>query len=347
MPNEISCPFPTGDYDRIVIAHGGGGRMTQQLVDTVFRQAFTNASLDAQHDGAVLPPLPHRMAVTTDSHVVSPLFFPGGDIGSLSVYGTVNDLAMCGARPLYLTAGFIIEEGLPVDLLRKVADSMGAASREVGCAIVTGDTKVLEKGKGDGIFINTTGVGEVLGDCLIGPGAVASEDAVILSGDIGRHGMAVMAAREGLDWDPPIASDCASLVDLVMTLCEDGMPIHCMRDLTRGGLATALVEIARTANLGISIEEDKVAVSAQVAGACELLGMDPFYVANEGRFLMILPAREADRAVAMMNRHPLGKSAARIGTVTGELPGTVQAATGFGTTRILAMLSGEQLPRIC
>ncbi len=345
--NSFVCPIPIRQYPQVLLAHGGGGTLTHQLIEKMFLPAFGNPLLGARHDGAVFDPPEGRMAFTTDSYVVRPLFFPGGDIGTLAVNGTVNDLAMCGARPLYLSAGFIIEEGLPMDTLWRVVRSMKRAADDAGVQIVTGDTKVVDRGKGDGIFINTAGVGAVPPGRAISPSAVREGDRILLSGDIGRHGIAIMAVREGLEFETTITSDCAPLAGIVESLCEAGIDIHCMRDLTRGGLASTLVEIAEATALQCEIEEVSVPIREEVRAACEILGFDPLYVANEGRFAAFVPAEQAERAVDLMRRHPLGAGAAVIGTVKAGSPGLATLRSLIGATRVIDMLSGEQLPRIC
>jgi len=348
-PTRFTCPAPSAGFSEIQVAHGGGGRLTQELLDGIFGPAFSNPALDARHDGAVIEPGgAGRIALTTDSHVVSPLFFPGGDIGRLAVCGTANDLAMCGARPRWMSAGFILEEGLPLETLAQVARSMGEAAREAGVAIVTGDTKVVERGRGDGIYINTAGVGTIEHSLTIAPSAVRPGDAVLLSGDIGRHGMAILAQREEIAFESPIASDCALLWPAVDALLGAGITVRCLRDLTRGGLATAVIEIARTSGLAVALEEPAVAVTEPVRGACEILGFDPLYVANEGRFAAFVPAGEAEAALAVLRRFaPAGGGAARIGEVRPGPAGEVTVRSVVGVPRILDLLSGEQLPRIC
>ena len=347
-PAALACPVPSGRPVEIQLAHGGGGRMTQELIDRVFAPAFRNPALAARHDGAVLVAPPGgRLAFSTDSHVVSPLFFPGGDIGRLAVHGTINDLAMCGARPRWLSAGFIIEEGLPLETLERVVQSMGAAARAAGVEIVAGDTKVVERGKGDGLFINTAGIGWIEHGRSIGPAAVRAGDAVLLSGDIGRHGMAILAQREGLAFESPIESDCAALWPAVAALLAEGIEVHCLRDLTRGGLATAIIEIAETAGLGAGLEEIAVPVTEAVRGACEILGLDPFYVANEGRFIALVPPAQAEAALAVLARTAPGGPPARIGDVRARPAGEVTLRSVVGVERIVDRLSGEQLPRIC
>jgi hydrogenase expression/formation protein HypE len=341
------CPIPIEQYPNVLLAHGGGGRLTQQLLEKMFLPVFANPMLGSRHDGAVLDFPARKLAFTTDSYVVQPLFFPGGDIGTLAVNGTVNDLAMCGARPLYLSAGFIIEEGFPMDMLWRVVQSMASAAEEAGVQFVTGDTKVVDRGKGDGIFINTAGIGLIEAEHPIAPASVKSGDAIILSGDIGRHGIAIMAMREGLEFESTILSDCAPLSGIVLPLLEAHIEVHCLRDLTRGGLASALVEIAETANLHLEIHESSIPLREDVKGACEILGFDPLYVANEGRFISFVPEEAADRVLRLMRTHPLGEQTSLIGTVKNDSPGLVTMRSSIGATRIVDTLSGEQLPRIC
>lgn len=319
----------------------------QQLINTLFVPAFANPLLAARHDGAVLDLGNVKLAFSTDSYVVQPLFFPGGDIGTLAVNGTVNDLAMCGARPVYLSAGFILEEGLPMATLWRVVQSMQHAAAAAGVQLVTGDTKVVDKGKGDGVFINTAGIGVIDHKLCITPASVQPGDAILLSGDLGRHGMAVMAVREGLGFESTIESDCAAVSGLVQALLAAGLTVHCLRDLTRGGLASALVEIAEAAGVHITIDERTIPVREDVRGACEILGLDPLYVANEGRFVCFLPAPEAARALAIMRAHSLGTSACHIGHVTTDTAALVTLQSQIGARRIVDLLSGEQLPRIC
>lgn len=345
--NTFVCPIPIEQYPNVLLAHGGGGRLTHQLIEKMFLPAFSNSMIEARHDGAVFDPPSAKLAFTTDSYVVQPLFFPGGDIGALAVNGTVNDLAMCGARPLYLSAGFILEEGLPMDTLWRVVQSMMVAARQAGIQFVTGDTKVVNRGKGDGIFINTAGIGVVESSRVISPASVRPGDAILLNGDIGRHGIAIMAVREGLEFESTITSDCAALSGIVMSLFEADIEVHCMRDLTRGGLASALVEISEAGRCHIEIDETAIPLLEDVQGACEILGLDPLYVANEGRFVSFVPAREAERALQQMRAHPLGEQAHLIGTVKDDNPGLVTMRSSIGATRIVDMLSGEQLPRIC
>jgi len=346
---NLSCPVPRVADDRIVLAHGGGGRLTHQLIEKIFMPAFSNDMLEQRHDGAVLPVNGSRLAFTTDSFVVRPLIFPGGNIGDLAVYGTVNDLAMCGARPLYLSAGFILEEGLEMDTLRAVVSSMQQAAAKANVKLVTGDTKVVDKGKGDGIFVNTSGIGLIEANVRgsIGPASVQVGDAVIVSGDLGRHGIAILSVREGLEFESPILSDTDSVWPAVEALLNAGIEIHCLRDLTRGGLATTLNEIAGDRNVCIQLEETLIPVDETVQSACEILGLDPLYVANEGRFAVFVPAAQAESALAVMKNVPVSAGSVRIGNVE-ESPGrTVVLQSRIGGNRVVDMLSGEQLPRIC
>jgi hydrogenase expression/formation protein HypE len=341
----LDCPVPAAVSETIELAHGGGGLLTRRLIEGIFRPAFAQAPHDLTHDGAVLDIAGARLAFTTDTYVVRPLFFPGGDIGSLAVNGTVNDLAMCGAEPLYLSVGLVIEEGFPIDDLRRVVESMRQAALAAHVRVVTGDTKVVERGRGDGLYVNTSGIGRVLTREAVAPQRVRAGDAVVLSGDIARHGIAIMAVREGLGFETPIISDCAPLAGAVAELLEAGIDVHCLRDLTRGGLATALIEIAETAGVTIRLADATIPVSDPVRGACEILGLDPLYVANEGRFVAFLPREEAPRALAILQRHDA------CATVIGHAEavanhGEVCLET-IGGSRVLDMLSGEQLPRIC
>jgi hydrogenase expression/formation protein HypE len=345
-PFTLACPVPKGAADLVQLAHGGGGRAMARLLDTIIRPGFADPELERGHDGATLE-VDGPIAFTTDSYVVRPLVFPGGDIGSLAVNGTVNDLAMCGARPLYLSVGFILEEGLPLDRLRAVVASMRAAATAAGVRLVTGDTKVVDRGKADGLFVNTAGIGRIVAKAPIEPASVRAGDAVILSGDIGRHGFAVMAAREALGFETVVESDCAPVAAPVLDLIEAGIAVRCLRDLTRGGLASALVEIAETANLSIAVDEARIAVRDDVSAACELLGLDPLHVANEGRFVAFVPPEQAERAVTVLRGHPVSEGAAIIGSVIAEPPGQVSCRGALGVARAIDMLSGEQLPRIC
>jgi hydrogenase expression/formation protein HypE len=346
------CPLPISQYPQVLMAHGGGGRLMHQLLEQVIGKAFANPILDARHDSAqftIPAPAagPPRLAMTTDSYVVHPLFFPGGDIGSMAVHGTVNDLAMSGARPLYLSCAFIIEEGLPMETLWRVACSMRDAAQKCAVQIVTGDTKVVDKGKGDGLFINTTGIGVIEHQQTILPQSVSPGDSVLVSGDLGRHGMAIMAQREGLQFESTIESDSAPVADVILDLLDSGMEIHCLRDLTRGGLASALNEIAEAAGVRIAIDETRIPVREEIHAACEMLGLDPMQVANEGRFVAFVAARDSARALAVLQRHAVSANAAIIGQVAEKSAPRVTLKSAIGATRILDMASGEQLPRIC
>ncbi|WP_321390224.1 hydrogenase expression/formation protein HypE [Emcibacter sp.] len=339
------CPLPLNDHPRIKLAHGGGGRLMQQLIEDVFIAAFDNPVLRGGHDGAVLELLHGRSVMTTDSYVVRPLFFPGGDIGALAVNGTVNDLAMCGAKPLFLTASFILEEGLETETLWRVVRSMRAAADAAGVSIVTGDTKVVERGRGDGIYINTTGVGRIEREILVAPERIATGDAILVSGDIGRHGMAVMGEREGLAFTTPIESDCAPLWATVDAMLSAEIDVHCMRDATRGGLCAVLNELARSSALQFDVVERDIPVSESVRGACEVLGLDALQVACEGRFVAIVPKKDEARALKILNAQ--NESASVVGRVTVGEPGMVTIQTPIGGRRILDMPAGELLPRIC
>ncbi|MGO9115147.1 MAG: hydrogenase expression/formation protein HypE [Thermoguttaceae bacterium] len=344
----LSCPLPITEHATVQLAHGGGGRFMRNLIEGLFRPAFAgDGPQSPAHDSAVVEMAGGRLAMTTDTFVVRPLFFPGGDIGKLAVYGTVNDLAMSGAKPFYLSTGFILEEGLPMDTLRRVVDSMSAASREVGVRIITGDTKVVDHGKGDGIFINTAGVGLVPSGIEIAPQRVAPGDAIIVSGDLGRHGMAVMSVREGLGFESELQSDCASLAGLVEAISVVGKDLHCLRDLTRGGLSAALNEIALDVHVGIELEQTAIPVSDPVAAACEILGLDPLYVANEGRLVAFVAPQSAGRVLDILLQHPAAHGPAIIGRVSDSHPRSVEVRSPMGGGRILDLLSGEQMPRIC
>jgi hydrogenase expression/formation protein HypE len=351
MSIPAGCPAPISNHPRVLMAHGGGGRLMRQLIEGVFLPAFGVPTGTPLHDGAVLQlPAgagPARLAFTTDSYVVKPLFFPGGDIGTLAVNGTVNDLAMCGARPLALSAGFILEEGFPLPELRRVAASMGEAARAVGVPLVTGDTKVVDRGKGDGVFVNTAGVGIVEQASAIGPEQVREGDRVIVSGDLGRHGIAIMAAREGFELESCIESDCAPLWSPVQALLQAGIAVRCLRDLTRGGLGAALVEIAESAGLRLEIDERAIPVRGDVAAACEMLGLDPLYVANEGRFVAFVPEADTEPTLAILAKLAPGGAPALIGAVAPDREGLVVMRTLLGSSRIVDLPSGEQLPRIC
>ena len=344
---NASCPLPLQQYPHVLMAHGGGGRLMHQLLEDVFAKAFSNPILDTRHDSAQFTVPPARLAMTTDSYVVRPLFFPGGDIGSMAVHGTVNDLAMSGARPLYLSCAFIIEEGLPIETLWRVVCSMREAAQRCGVPIITGDTKVVDKGKGDGLFINTTGIGVIEHSLTIAPQNVQPGDAVIVSGDLGRHGMAIMAVREGLQFESSIESDSAPVHQPVLDLIKAGIEVHCLRDLTRGGLASALNEIAAAAGARIAVEEKLIPVREDVHAACEMLGLDPLHVANEGRFVAFVPAQDAGRALRILRANSACTGAAIIGEVSASAQSLVTLKSTLGVSRILDMPSGEQLPRIC
>ncbi len=344
---NLSCPVPLDSGDRVTLAHGGGGRLTNQLIESVFLPAFSNPALAARHDGAVLTLGAVKLAFTTDAYVVRPIVFPGGDIGDLAVNGTVNDLAMCGARPLYLSAAFILEEGLEMEALRAVVASMQKAAEAAGVRLVTGDTKVVDRGAADRMFITTAGVGVVEAPGEIGPHAVAPGDVLIVSGDLGAHGVAILSVREGLEFEAPIESDTAPLWGAVEALLRAGVEVHCLRDLTRGGLASALNEIASASGARIVIQETAIPVREVVKAACELLGLDPLYVANEGRFCAFVPERDAGRALATLRAVPVSAGAVAAGRVsTGDTPLVVMESR-IGGSRVVDMLSGEQLPRIC
>jgi len=344
---SLSCPIPISDYPNVLLAHGGGGTLMHQLIERMIVPAFGNPFLSTRHDGATLVLDGAKLAFTTDAYVVHPLCFPGGDIGSLAVNGTVNDLAMCGARPLYLSAALILEEGLPMETLWRIVQSMRRAADAASVQLVTGDTKVVDRGKGDGIFITTAGVGVISHRLTIAPASVRPGDAILLNGDLGRHGIAIMAMREGLEFEATIESDCAPLADLVGRLLEGGIEIHCLRDLTRGGLASALNEIAEAARRRFDIDEGSIPVREDVRGACEILGFDPLYVANEGRFICMLPSAQTEKALQILRAHPLGEGACLIGRATEDASGLVTMRSRIGASRVVDMLSGEQLPRIC
>jgi hydrogenase expression/formation protein HypE len=349
MPLDFNaaCPLPLQDYPQVLLAHGGGGKLMHQLIGKLILPVFANPLLESQHDASVFEVGGQRLAFTTDCFVVHPIFFPGGDLGSLSVHGTVNDLAMAGARPLYLSAAFIIEEGLPMERLWRIVLSMQQAAQAAGVQIITGDTKVVDKGKGDSLFINTTGIGIIEHPLKIGPQQVQPGDVILVSGDLGRHGMAIMAVREGLEFESAIQSDSAPLAEVVLQLLRAGIEIHCLRDLTRGGLTSVLNEIAEAADLTLSVEEKSIPVREDVGAACEILGLDPLQVACEGRFAAFVPERDAARTLEVLQQHPISAGAARIGQVTDARSAKVLLKSAIGVRRILDMPSGEQLPRIC
>jgi hydrogenase expression/formation protein HypE len=348
MTVALSCPVLPRRHERIQMAHGGGGRLMRDLIESVFVSAFRNRLLETRHDGAVFPsPAGGRLAFTTDSYVVRPRFFPGGDIGSLAVNGTVNDLAVCGARPLYLSAAFILEEGVAVEELERIALSMRRAADAADVQLVTGDTKVVDRGKGDGVFITTAGVGAIEHEHVVDPTMVRTDDAIIVSGDVGRHGIAILAARDGLGFDTTVESDCAPVVAPVLALLASGVDVHCLRDLTRGGLGGALVEISEGSRRRFNLHENAIPVHDEVAAACEVLGLDPLYVANEGRFVAFVAASDGERAVDILRRHPVSAGARVIGTVAKGAGPLVTAQTALGVARVVDLPSGEQLPRIC
>jgi hydrogenase expression/formation protein HypE len=341
--------FPPLDFDRgrIELSHGSGGRATAQLIEELFAAAFDNEWLRALNDQAAFEPPPGRLVLTTDSFVVSPLFFPGGDIGCLAVHGTVNDIAMAGARPLYLSASFIIEEGFPLADLRRIVDSMAAAARAAGVTVVTGDTKVVERGKGDGVFITTTGVGSVPPDVNISADHARPGDRIILSGSIGDHGVAILSQREHLSFETELRSDSTALHELVAAMIEVTPDIHCLRDPTRGGLAAVLNEWARQSRVGMLIRERDIPVRPAVSAACEFLGLDPLYIANEGKLVAVCAPECAEDLVAVMRSHPLGRDAAIIGEVREDAHCFVEMETAFGGNRLVDWLSSDPLPRIC
>ncbi len=342
------CPIPISEYPHVLMAHGGGGRLTQMLIERLFVPEFDNPALESMHDGAVLEVAGSRLAFSTDSFVISPLFFPGGDIGSLAVHGTINDLAMCGASPLGLSAGLIIEEGLPMGDLWRVTRSMKDAAAGAGVPIVTGDTKVVDRGKGDGVFVNTSGIGLVPPGVNVAPKRARPGDLVLVSGTIADHGVAIMSVREGLEFETTLCSDSAALNGLVQALLEaGGERVHVLRDPTRGGVASALNEIAAQAGVGMLLDERSLPLHDEVRGACEILGLDPLYVANEGKCLAIVERAAADEVLAAMRAHELGRDAAVIGEVVSEDAGRVWLRSSIGGTRVVDMISGEQLPRIC
>lgn len=345
--NEInlSCPIPINEYPTITMAHGGGGTIMHQLIQKLFIPQFDNELLNLQHDGAVFHTGSGKLAFSTDTYVVQPIFFPGGDIGELAVNGTVNDLAMCGAKPLFLSIGLILEEGLKMEDLWKIVVSIRNAALKANVKIITGDTKVVDKGKVDKIFINTTGIGEVISE--ISPKNCKPGDDIIINGKIAEHGIAIMAVREGLNFETTIQSDTAPLFSMVEGMLKVSNKIHVLRDPTRGGIASALNEIAFIANWGIELEETKIPISEEVKAACEILGFDPIYVANEGKLLAFVDPADTQKVLDVMRSHPYGRDAVVIGKVVKEHPSQVVMKTAIGSKRIVDMISGEQLPRIC
>ena len=345
---DLSCPLPVSGYDQIVLGHGSGGRLSDELLRSVFLPAFTNQALARLEDQATLElPGGERIAVSTDGYVVRPIFFPGGNIGKLAVHGTVNDLVVGGARPLYLTAAFVLEEGLPLSELRQIVESMRAACAESGIALVTGDTKVVDRGKGDKVFITTTGIGIVPKERSLSIHGARAGDSVLVSGTMGDHGVAILSVREGLEFETPLESDTAALGGLVQVLLRACPSVRAMRDPTRGGLASTLNEIATASGVGIAVDERAVPVRDEVRAACEMLGLDPLYVANEGKLVAIVPASEEEPALAALRSHPLGTRANVVGRVVESPVGKVTVRSRSGGTRLLPMLAGEQLPRIC
>jgi hydrogenase expression/formation protein HypE len=344
---SVACPTPLATRDRVLLGHGSGGKLSAELLHQVFLPAFQNAALAKLDDQAIVNIKGSRIAITTDSFVVKPLFFPGGDIGSLAVHGTINDLAMGGAQPLFLSAAFIIEEGFSLESLQRVVSSLQRAAEKAGVQVVTGDTKVVEKGKGDGLFVNTTGIGVVPDGIELSADRARPGDKVLLSGSIGDHGMAILAQREGLEFESAIESDSAALHTLVKEMLQATTAIRCMRDPTRGGLSSTLNEIAAQSRVSIELNEQSIPVREEVKGACEMLGLDPLYVANEGKLAAIVAPEAAPDLLAAIRRHALGKQAQIIGTVNDKNPGLVTLRTSLGTTRVVDMLSGDQLPRIC
>lgn len=344
---KLNCPLPL-HYQQIVMAHGGGGRLMQQLLDSIIQPLFSNPLLNQKHDSAVFNVNGSKLAFTTDSYVVKPLFFSGGDIGKMAVCGTLNDLAMSGAKPLYLSCALIIEEGFAIKDLQRLIESMQHAAQQAGVMIVTGDTKVVDHGSGDGVYINTAGIGLIDDNINVSPANIQVGDSIIINSDIARHGIAIMLEREGINFENSITSDCADLSGLVQDLLQTGVEIHCMRDLTRGGLASGLIELATTSHHAIEIDETALPIHQDVNSACEILGFDPLYIANEGCFALFVPEAQSAQALNALHRHPLGKQACQIGKVTATHPkGAVTLQTAMGIGRVLDLLSGEQLPRIC
>lgn len=342
-----TCPIPLRDYPHIIMGHGGGGKLSSELVEHLFLPALQNSLLKTLGDSTVIDLGGQRLAFSTDSYVVQPLFFPGGSIADLAINGTVNDIAMSGAQPLYLSAGFILEEGMSVDALGALVQRMARAAGRAGVQVVAGDTKVVDKGHGDGVYINTSGIGLIPTGVQIGPTRARPGDVVIVSGQIGLHGIAIMSVREGLEFETLIESDCQPLNGLVATMLETTHDIHVLRDPTRGGIASALNEIAHSSKVGVVLEERAFPVPPAVRSACDMLGLDPVYVANEGKLLAIVPPTVAEPLLEQMRRHPAAANATVIGQITDQHPGLVVAKTGIGGTRIVDMQIGEQLPRIC
>jgi hydrogenase expression/formation protein HypE len=344
---EAKCPIPKSDYEHVMMAHGGGGKMTQQLIEKMFYPELGNEILAKGHDGAFLEMDSRKLAFTTDSFVVDPIFFPGGDIGDLAVNGTVNDLVCCGALPKYISLAFILEEGLELEELWRIVQSIRRASDKAGVKVVTGDTKVVPRGKGDKIYINTSGIGEIIEGTDIGPDKCKDGDVVIINGTIADHGIAIMSKRQGLEFETEIRSDTASLNKMMEKIHEKFQSIHVLRDPTRGGLASSLNEISKASRLGITLFEEQIILNESVKGACEIMGFDPLYIANEGKILIILPEKDASGVLDIMKKFEEGKEACIIGRVNSEHPGRVKLQTSIGSSRIVDMITGEQLPRIC
>lgn len=347
-PAGATCPLPLEDYPAVVLGHGSGGKLSKQLLDELFLPALGGPALRELHDGAVLPVGDGRLAVSTDTFVVDPLFFPGGDIGSLAVHGTVNDVAMCGATPVALSVGFILEEGFPMERLWHVARSVSRAASAAGVPVVTGDTKVVDRGKGDGVYLNTTGIGIVREDAEISPRRARPGDRILVSGPVASHGVAILSVREGLEFETRVESDTAALHDMAADLLDAlGRDVHVLRDPTRGGVASATNEIAAAAGAGIVLEEARIPMREEVRGACEILGLDPLFVANEGILLAVVEGRRAEEALQVVRAHERGGDGEVIGRVVEDHPGRVFQRSRIGGTRVVEMLSGEQLPRIC
>jgi hydrogenase expression/formation protein HypE len=347
MQFNLNCPIPISEYDKVLMAHGGGGKLSDQLIHKMFFTHLDNEYLRLAHDGAILQIPPGRLAFSTDSYIVQPIFFPGGNIGELAVNGTVNDLSCCGAKPLYLSLAFIIEEGFPMQDLWTIVQSIKHSADQAGVLIVTGDTKVVEKGKGDKIFINTSGIGVIPDGIDIKPANCKPGDVIIVNGNIADHGIAVLSSRQGLQFETSIISDTAPLNSMVEAILKVTDKVHVLRDPTRGGLASSLNEIAKASETGIDIEEINIPMNEEVKGACEILGFDPLYIANEGKILVFVPESESKKVLEAMRAHPLGTNSSIIGRVTEEHKKIVKLKTSLGTSRIVDMISGEQLPRIC
>ena len=343
----VSCPLPLQDYPNVIMGHGGGGKLTSELIEHLFLPAFGGHPFVDLADSTVFPVDATRLAFSTDSYVVQPLFFPGGSIGDLAVNGTVNDISMSGAKPLYLSAGFIVEEGFPIEQLQRIAHDMGAAAKRAGVSIIAGDTKVIERARGDGCYINTAGVGVVGEGVEIGPKRARPGDLVIVSGTLGDHGMAIMSVREGLEFESPIESDSASLNEMVAAMIQASPAIRVLRDPTRGGLSASLNEIASASKCGIVIDESRLPIKPMVQSACEILGLDPLLVANEGKLVCVVAEADSEEVLAAIRSQPDGANAAVIGKVVSEHPGIVVARTSIGASRVITIPIGEQLPRIC